>query len=61
MYNSGRYRNIRAELIKQEIPKDQRKSMLHKAAKEQLAKFNELQIENKFSKLDHLKNPKYLK
>lgn len=52
---------LNAELIKQEIPKDQRKSMLHKAAKEQLAKFNELQIENKFSKLDHLKNPKYLK
>lgn len=52
---------LNAELIKQGIPKDQRKSMLHKAAKEQLAKFNELQIENKFSKLDHLKNPKYLK
>lgn len=52
---------LNAELIKQGIPKNQRKSMLHKAAKEQLAKFNELQIENKFSKLDHLKNPKYLK
>ena len=52
---------LNAELIKQGIPKDQRKSMLHKAAKEQLAKFNELQIENKFSKLNHLRNPKYLK
>lgn len=52
---------LNAELIKQGIPKDQRKSMLHKAAKDQLAKFNELQIENKFSKLDHFKNPKYLK
>lgn len=52
---------LNAELIKQGIPKDQRKSMLHRAAKEQLAKFNELQIENKFSKLEHLQNPKYLK
>lgn len=53
--------SLNAELIKQGIPTDQRKTMLHKAAKEQLAKFNELEIENKFSKLNHLKNPKYLK
>lgn len=52
---------LNAELIKQGISKDQRKTILHKAAKEQLAKFNELQIENKFSKLEHLQNPKYLK
>ena len=33
--------------------------MHHKAAKAQLTKFNEIPVENKISKLDHLKNPKF--
>ncbi len=53
---------LNSELIKQGITDLQkRKPILHKAAKEQLAKFNEMNIENKFSKLEHLGNPKLLK
>ncbi len=53
---------LNAELIKQGmIDLQQRKPILHKAAKEQLARFNESDINNKFSKLEHLQNPKYLK
>lgn len=39
----------------------QRKSILHKAAKEQMARFNAADVANKFSKLEHLGNPKLLK
>lgn len=53
---------LNAELIKQGMTDlQQRKPILHKAAKEQLARFNAADISNKFSKLEHLKNPKYLK
>lgn len=53
---------LNAELIKQGmIDLQQRKPILHKAAKEQLARFNEADINNKFSKLEHFGNPKYLK
>ena len=53
---------LNSELIKQGVIElERRKPILHKAAKEQLAKFNELNIENKFSKLGHLGNPKLLK
>lgn len=54
--------SLNAELIKQGITDiNKRKHILHKAAKEQLARFNEDDIKNKFSKLNHLQNPKYLK
>lgn len=54
--------SLNAELIKQGmIDLQQRKPILHKAAKEQLARFNTVDINNKFSKLEHLGNPKYLK
>lgn len=54
--------SLNGELIKQGLTdlKD-RKPILHKAAKEQLARFNEIHLENKFSKLEHLGNPKLLK
>jgi kilA-N domain protein len=53
---------LNSELIKQGmIDINSRKPILHKAAREQLAKFNETNLEGKFSKLSHLKNPKYLK
>lgn len=51
-----------AELIRQGITDiEVRKHYLHRAAKEQLAQFDKMNVENKFSKLEHLKNPKYLK
>jgi len=54
--------SLNGELIKQGLTDlKARKSILHKAAKEQLAKFNEINMENKFSKLEHLGNPKLLK
>ena len=54
--------SLNAELIKNGIIDiKKRKAILHKAAREQLARFNETNIEGKFSKLNHLKNPKYLK
>lgn len=54
--------SLNAELIKQGLTDlEKRKPILHKAAREQLARFNETNLEGKFSKLDHLKNPKYLK
>lgn len=53
---------LNAELIKQGlVDLQQRKPILHKAAKEQLARFSENDINNKFSKLEHFGNPKYLK
>lgn len=53
---------LNAELIKQGITDiQQRKPILHKAAKEQLARFNASDIANKFCKLEHLGNSKYLK
>ncbi|HIW87225.1 MAG TPA: KilA-N domain-containing protein [Candidatus Onthomorpha intestinigallinarum] len=53
---------LNSELIKQGLSDlESRKPILHKAAKEQLAKFSEMDIENKFSKLEHLGNPKLLK
>lgn len=53
---------LNAELIKQGMTElQQRKPILHKAAKEQLARFNAADVVNKFSKLEHLGNPKYLK
>lgn len=52
---------MNAELIKQGITDLQkRKTILHRIAKEQLAQFNSADISNKFSKLEHLKNPKLL-
>nr|DAN35889.1 MAG TPA: KilA-N domain [Caudoviricetes sp.] len=54
--------SLNSELIKQGLTDlQQRKPILHKAAKDQLAKFNEMNIENRFSKLEHLGNPKLLK
>lgn len=54
--------SLNAELIKRGINDlRQRKPILHKAAKEQLARFNSADMANKFSKLEHLGNPKYLK
>lgn len=54
--------SLNAELIKKGLTDlSARKPILHKAAREQLAKFNEANIEGKFSKLTHLGNPKYLK
>ena len=54
--------SLNAELIKQGITDlQQRKPLLHKAAKEQLARFAKSDMEIKFSKLEHLKNPKFLK
>ena len=54
--------SLNSELIRQGIADlEQRKSMLHRAAKAQLAKFNEMNVENRFSKLEHLGNPKLLK
>lgn len=54
--------SLNSELIKQGLTDlQQRKPILHKAAKDQLAKFNEMNIENRFSKLEHLGNPKFLK
>lgn len=51
-----------SELIKNGILDLQaRKPILHKAAKEQLAKFNDINVDFKFSKLEHLGNPKLLK
>lgn len=53
---------LNSELIKQGMTDlQQRKPILHKAAKEQLAKFNEMNIENKFSKLEYLGSSKLLK
>lgn len=53
---------LNAELIKQGMTDlQQRKQILHKAAKEQMARFNTADVANKFSKLEHLGNPKYLK
>lgn len=53
---------LNAELIKQGmVDLQKRKPILHQAAKEQLARFNASDINNKFSKLEHLKDPKYLK
>lgn len=49
-------------LIKQGLTElEARKPLLHKAAKEQLAKFKEIDMESNFSKLEHLGNPKLLK
>lgn len=54
--------SLNAELIKQGMTDlEKRKPILHRAAREQLARFNESNIEGRFSKLDHLGNPKYLK
>lgn len=54
--------SLNAELIKQGITDlNKRKPILHRAAKEQLKKFNEINLENKFSKLNHLGNPKLIK
>ena len=52
--------SLNSELIKQGLDLSQRKPILHKAAKEQLARFNELDIENKFNKIEYLKNYKHL-
>lgn len=53
---------LNAELIKQGMTDlQQRKQILHKAAKEQMARFNTADVANKFSKLEHLGNPKYIK
>lgn len=53
---------LNAELIRQGmVDLQQRKPILHQAAKEQLARFNASDINNKFSKLEHLQNPKSLK
>lgn len=54
--------SLNAELIKHGgMELEQRKVILHRAAKEQLAQLNKINAENKFSKLDHLRNPKLLK
>lgn len=54
--------SLNAELIKHGgMELKQRKVILHRAAKEQLAQLNKINAENKFSKLDHLRNPKLLK
>ena len=39
----------------------QRKTILHRAVKEQMTRFNSADVANKFSKLEHFGNPKYLK
>lgn len=53
---------LNSELIRQGLTDiKQRRPILHKAAREQLARFNESNLEGKFSKLTHLGNPKYLK
>lgn len=50
-----------AELIKLGYDQQKRKSIIHRAAKEQLARLAEMNSEQNFSKLSHLGNPKYLK
>lgn len=54
--------SLNSELIKQGLTDiEQRKPILHKAAREQLARFNESNLEGRFSKLNHLGDPKCLK
>lgn len=53
---------LNSELLKQEYTDlQERKAILHKAAKEQLAKFKTMGLDTKFAKIDHLGNSKYLK
>lgn len=53
---------LNSELLKQGYTDlQERKVILHKAAKEQLAKFKTMGLDAKFAKIDHLGNPKYLK
>lgn len=53
--------SLNSELIKRGVALDERKKILHKSAKEQLAQFDKHHIEHKFSKLEYLGNPKLLK
>lgn len=50
-----------SELIKRGVSTEERKHILFSAAKEQISKFNQLQADKKFSKLEHLKDPRLLK
>lgn len=53
--------SLNAELIRHGMELPQRKVILHRAAKEQLAQLNKINAENKFSKLDHIGDPKLMK
>lgn len=54
--------SLNAELIRQGMTKlEDRKSLLHKAAKEQFAQFTRTNAIDRFSKLEHLGDPKLLK